>query len=185
MPLCAGDAVAAHRESKEVATYAMLVGKNGSKLHASDPAAAEEDEEARAAGGFQRPKVTMGPDGFPQIPPDARIPGSFTLALSSGQFLRTKLFARNQNMDQLAGTIAGYLKRPVVDQTGLTGRYDFTLAFESDPLETTGEARVASESPGPTIFAAMQEQLGLRLEARRGAVEMVMVDRVDRVPTQN
>jgi uncharacterized protein (TIGR03435 family) len=43
------------------------------------------------------------------------------------------MFARNQNMDQLAGTIAQSLKRPVVDQTGLSGRYDFTLAFESDP----------------------------------------------------
>jgi uncharacterized protein (TIGR03435 family) len=90
-------------------------------------------------------------------------------------------------MDQLASTIAEYLKRPVVDQTGLTGRYDFTLAFESDPRETTERAQpgAALENAGPTIFAAVQEQLGLRLEAKRGPVEMVIVDRVDRVPTQN
>ena len=177
----------AHRETKDLPIYALLVGKNGPKLQASDPAAAEEDEKARAAGGFQRPKVTMGPDGFPQIPPDARIPGTFTVALSSGEFLRTKLFARHQNMDQLAGTIAGYLKRPVVDQTGLADRYDFTLAFESDPVEREAETRqsAAPENPGPTIFAAVQEQLGLRLERRRGPVEVVIVDRAERVPTEN
>jgi len=179
--------LAARRETKEVGMYALLVGKNGPKLQESDAAAAEEDEKARAAGGFQRPKVTMGPDGFPQIPADARMPGSFTLSLSSGEFLRTKLFARHQTMDQLAGTFASYLKRPVVNQTGLAGRYDFTLAFESDPLEGTGEMRqrAAPENPGPTIFAAVQEQLGLKLEQRKGPVEMVIVDRVERVPTEN
>jgi uncharacterized protein (TIGR03435 family) len=90
-------------------------------------------------------------------------------------------------MDQLASTIAEYLKCSVVDQTGLTGRYDFTLAFESDPLETAERTlpAAASENSGPTIFAAVQEQLGLRLEPKRGPVEMVIVDRVDRVPTQN
>jgi len=178
--------LAAHRETKEVGMYALLVGKNGPKLQETD-AAAEEDDKARTAGGFVRPKVTMGPDGFPQIPPDARIPGSFTLTLSSGEFLRTKVFARHQNMDQLAGTIATFLKRPVVNQTGLAGRYDFTLAFESDPLEPAGEMRprAAPENPGPTIFAAVQEQLGLKLEQRKGPLDMVMVDRVERVPTEN
>jgi uncharacterized protein (TIGR03435 family) len=179
--------LAAHRETKEMPIYVLLLGKNGPKLREADPAAEEEEEKARAAGGFHRPRVTMGPDGFPQIPEDAKVPGSFTVALSSGQFLRTKLFACHQDMDQLAATIAGYLKRPVVDQTRLAGRYDFTLAFESDPLEATERTQPAafSENAGPNIFAAVQEQLGLRLEPKRGPVEMVTVDRVDRVPTQN
>src|SRR5215831_14862808 len=129
--------LAAHRETRRMPTYVLLLGRDGPKLREANPAAEEDEEKARAAGGFQRPRVTIGPDGFPQIPGDARIPGSFTVALSSGEFLRTKLFARHQNMDQLTATVAEYLKRPVVDQTGLTGRYDFTLAFESDPREVT------------------------------------------------
>jgi uncharacterized protein (TIGR03435 family) len=179
--------LAAHRETRQVPIYVLLPGRGGPKLREADPAVEEGEEKARAAGGFQRPNVTMGADGFPQIPVDARIPGSFTVALSSGEFLRTKLFARHQSMDQLAATIAEYLKRPVVDQTELTEKYDFTLAFESDPRETTERTQpgAAREDAGPTIFAAVQEQLGLRLEAKRGPVEMVIVDRVDRVPTQN
>jgi uncharacterized protein (TIGR03435 family) len=179
--------LAAHRQTRQVPIYVLLPGKGGPKLHEADPAAEEDEEKARAAGGFQRPKINMGPDGFPQIPADARIPGSFTLTLSSGEFLRTKLFARHQDMGQLAAMIAEYLKRPVVDQTGLTGRYDFTLAFEQDPLETSErtQPRAPSENAGPTIFAAVHEQLGLRLEPKRGPVEMVIVDRVDRVPAEN
>jgi uncharacterized protein (TIGR03435 family) len=69
----------------------------------------------------------------------------------------------------------------------LAGQYDFTLAFESDPTMMTGETKLASATndAGPTIFAAVQEQLGLKLEQRKGPVEMVMVDRVERVPSQN
>jgi uncharacterized protein (TIGR03435 family) len=179
--------LAVHRETRQMPIYVLVLRRGGPKLRSADPAAEEDEEKARAMGGFQRPSVTMGPDGFPQIPADARVPGSFTVALSSGEFLRTKLFARHQNMDQLAATIADYLKCPVVDQTGLTGRYDFTLAFESDPRETTETTQpgAPSQNAGPTIFAAVQEQLGLRLEPKRGPVEMVIVDRVDRVPTQN
>jgi uncharacterized protein (TIGR03435 family) len=71
--------------------------------------------------------------------------------------------------------------------TELTGQYDFTLAFESDPSMVTGETKLPSASvdAGPTIFAGIQEQLGLRLEQRKGAVEMVIVDRVEKVPTEN
>jgi uncharacterized protein (TIGR03435 family) len=177
--------LAAHRETKEMPIYALLLGKNGPKLQPADPVVAEADEKA-LVGGFVRPKVTMGPDGFPQIPLDARIPGTFSIALSSGEFLRTKVYGRNRDMDQVAGMIAQSVKRPVVNQTGLAGKYDFTLAYESDPIEGLGEPRrSAPENPGPTIFAAVQEQLGLKLESRKGPVEMVVVDRADRVPTEN
>lgn len=189
--------LAVHRETKELPMYALLVGKNGPKLKESDPAAAAEDEKAAAEGAMSRPRVTMGADGFPQIPADAKIPGSFALTLASGEFTRTKLFARHETMEELADTIGGYVSRPVKNLTELQGQYDFSLAFESDPL---AEARAAGARPtgassdgvppapaltGPPIFAAVQEQLGLKLEQRKGPVEMLIVDSLEKVPTGN
>ena len=78
--------------------------------------------------------------------------------------------------------------RPVVDQTGLQGKYDFTLAWTPDESQFTqlGE-RVkppsdASEAPG--LFTAMQEQLGLKLSAEKTAVDVMVIDRVEQ-PSPN
>jgi uncharacterized protein (TIGR03435 family) len=188
--------LAVHRATKELPIYALLVGKNGPKLTESDPAAAAEDEKAAAEGAFPRPRVTMGADGFPQIPTGAKFPGTFVLALASGEFTRTKLFARHETIDELAGRIGGYVNRPVQNLTELPGQYDFTLAFESDSrpemrlaARPTGASSdgvpPAPAEMGPTIFVAVQEQLGLKLEQRRGPVEMLIVDRLEKLPTGN
>jgi uncharacterized protein (TIGR03435 family) len=180
-----------HRESKELPGYVLLVGKSGPKLNESDPAAAAEDQKAAAAGNLVRPRVTMGPDGFPQIPADANLPGTFVLELASGQFTRTKLFARHQTIDELADRIGAFLNRPVKNLTEIKGQYDFTLAFESDPRMAAPGGEASSNAPsvpaetGPNIFAAVQEQLGLKLEARRLPVEMLIVDRAEKVPLGN
>jgi uncharacterized protein (TIGR03435 family) len=174
------------RETSDIPMYALVVGKNGPKFKQSDPAAVAEDEKTATELPAVRPKVPMGPDGFPQIPPDTKMPGSFTLSLSSGQFTRYKLFVRHQTIDQFADNLASHLNRPVKNLTGLAGQYDLTLAFESEPL--AGVPRTApseSAEPGPTIFSAVQEQLGLKLEQRKGPVEMLMVDRLDKIPTEN
>ena len=179
--------LSAHRETKDLPIFALLTGKNSPKLKESDPAAAAEDEKAMAAGNFTRPKVTVGPDGFPQVPPDTKFPGTFTLSTVSGEFTRIKIIARHETMEKLANTIAGFLNRPVKNLTQLPGQYDFTLAFETDPHPDLREGRppAPSSDPGPTIFTAVQEQLGLKLEQRKGQVEMLIVDRVERVPTGN
>ena len=69
----------------------------------------------------------------------------------------------------LAGTLSGFLGSPVRDQTGLTGTYDFTLEWPQDP----------SDSSGPSIFTAVEEQLGLKLEAGKGPVEVMAIDHVE------
>ena len=186
--------LAVHRETKELPMYALRVGKNGPKLKESDPAAAAEDETA-ADGDRPRPTVTMGADGFPQFPADAKMPPVVTLSLAGPEFTRIKWFARHQTMDQLADMIGAQVSRPVKNLTEIEGLYDFTLAFESEPLAFARAARPAGASPdgappapvdpGPTIFAAIQEQLGLRLEQTRGPVEMLIVDRLEKVPTGN
>jgi uncharacterized protein (TIGR03435 family) len=71
--------------------------------------------------------------------------------------------------------------RPIVDKTNLTESYDFTLKF-SFPLD--GNPDLTNESSGPTIFTALQEQLGLKLETAKGPIEVVVIDSVQK-PTEN
>jgi len=65
------------------------------------------------------------------------------------------------------------LDRPVIDMTGLTGRYNIRLAYKPE--------NSSSDEPGPSIFTAVTEQLGLRFEARKGPVEIVIIDSIERV----
>jgi uncharacterized protein (TIGR03435 family) len=179
----------AHRETRELPVFLLVTGKNGPKFKTSDPAAEAADMEAAAASSSQpRPKVTMGEDGFPQIPADAKIHGSFTLSLSSGEFLRIKMFYRHKTMAELADAISSYAGRLVDDRTGLKGKYDFTLAFETDPSEPAsrpgGELSTPAER-GAGLFTAVQEQLGLKLDAAKSKIEMLVIDRVERAPTEN
>jgi bla regulator protein BlaR1 len=102
---------------------------------------------------------------------------------SRGQFLCQKV-----PMSMLAGQLRRLLGRPVHDETGLTGEYDFKLEWTPDePPANAGTAEARTAPPdrtGPSIFTALQEQLGLRLESRKGVVAVLVVDRVER-PSEN
>ena len=77
------------------------------------------------------------------------------------------------------------LDRPVVDRTGLTGRYDFDLEWTPDETQFGGSVPKGNPaSPRPELFAAMQEQLGLRLEATKGPIQALVIDRAER-PSEN
>ena len=92
--------------------------------------------------------------------------------------------SRNITMAVLAGTLSslGSLKRPVVDQTGLSGRFDFTLEwlFESAVVAPN---RVDPDLPGPAFLDAVREQLGLKLESTKGPVQFIVIDSVEK-PTE-
>jgi uncharacterized protein (TIGR03435 family) len=91
------------------------------------------------------------------------------------------------SMTQLVGVLARLLGRPVIDKTGLTEMYELKLEWMPDqPAAAPGadEPREASE-PGPSLFSAVNEQLGLRLQTQRVAVDVVVVDHMERVPTEN
>jgi uncharacterized protein (TIGR03435 family) len=98
--------------------------------------------------------------------------------------------ARNASMTDLAGVMqAAVLDRPVVDQTALAGRYDFTLTWTPDESQFSGlGARVPAPSGDPAappgLSTAMQEQLGLRLESARAPVEVLVIDKVEK-PSDN
>jgi uncharacterized protein (TIGR03435 family) len=77
------------------------------------------------------------------------------------------------------------LDRPVLDNTGLTGRYDFDLEWTPDESQFGGKGPPATaESSKPDLFAAIQSQLGLKLEATKGAVATLVIDRVEK-PAEN
>ena len=81
-------------------------------------------------------------------------------------------------MAQLANMLANAAGHPVVDDTGLNGRFSYSLSFA--PLSAR-----PGDSDSPDLFTAIQEQLGLRLEAKREPIEVLVVDRAERVPAEN
>ena len=90
--------------------------------------------------------------------------------------------ARNTTMGEFASLLQrAVLDRPVVDQTGLQGRYDFDLQWAPDETQFGGEVPVApSDAPAASLFSAIQDQLGLRLIATRGPVNALVVDKAER-----
>ena len=99
---------------------------------------------------------------------------------------RILLPARNTTMGQFASLLQrAVLDRPVVDKTGLTGRYDFDLEWAPDETQFGGDIPAASaQAPSPPFFTAIQQQLGLRLEATQGPIQALVLDTVER-PSEN
>ena len=89
-------------------------------------------------------------------------------------------------MAQLAQNLSQGVGRTTVDRTGLTGGFDFELEFSVDPaLAAGGPALAPSPDPNrPSIFTALEEQLGLKLQPDRAPVDVLVIDRVDR-PTED
>jgi uncharacterized protein (TIGR03435 family) len=79
-------------------------------------------------------------------------------------------------MESLASMLARPAHRPVVDKTGIKGNYEIDLRYAKDD---------AADSSLPSLFTALQEQLGLKLETQKIPVEMLVIDRVEKIPTEN
>jgi uncharacterized protein (TIGR03435 family) len=108
---------------------------------------------------------------------------------------RGQLDLQGANMGAIAAQLSNMLGRVVVDKTGLDGSFDVKLEWTPEPGQGgpmgfgppppgAPDAHPPADSSGPTIFTAVQEQLGLRLESQKGPVEMVVIDRVEK-PTAN
>jgi uncharacterized protein (TIGR03435 family) len=97
------------------------------------------------------------------------------------------IVAQSAPIAQIVASALGAVGRPVHDMTGLSGNYEFTLKWTPEDKVLSG-ADSTSTDPGdrpPSIFTALQEQLGLRLEPRKLPIETLVVDHVERVPTEN
>ena len=85
-------------------------------------------------------------------------------------------------LQMLVLNLANAVECPVLDKTGLIGKYDFKLEWTPDSVSGSGPTE--GQVSGPSLFAALQEQLGLRLEAQRAQAEMLVIDHVAR-PSEN
>src|SRR5262249_53234678 len=124
-----------HREKKELPMYSLVVTKGGPKLKESTATPPSADGE----GPLMLPPPPpgppkLGPDGFPILPNMAGRPGLFMMMMPG----RARLTANQQSMQDLVNRLTGQLNRPVIDNTGLTAKYDFVLTYAPDPNEGPG-----------------------------------------------
>ncbi len=119
-------------------------------------------------------KETVGPNDPPTVGPGVVYPQRIVLP------------ARNATLAEFASLLQrAILDRPVVDKTGLSGRYDFDLEWAPDESQFGGDGPTSSaDAPSSPLFSAIQQQLGLRLVATRGPVDALVVDKAER-PSAN
>lgn len=114
--------------------------------------------------------ILVAAKGGPKLKPSKEPAKPFAQIVSNG------MQARGITISGVAGMLASPVGRPVIDKTGLGGTYDFNLDY----------ARLDDPNPTlPSVFTALQEQLGLKLVPQRVPVEILVIDSVDRVPTEN
>ena len=96
--------------------------------------------------------------------------------------------ARAQGLTQLVVMLGNQLGRPVLDKTGLTGLYDFSLDFTLPPLPGAAppvQGDTAASEPMPNLTDAVQREPGLRLVAGKAQLDVIVIDKIDKVPTEN
>ena len=86
---------------------------------------------------------------------------------------------------KLADLLSNITGQQVVDETGLKGGFDFTLEWSPDETQKYRNDAPAVGASGPTIYSALQEQLGLKLEGRKGPVQILVVDHIEKAPVEN
>lgn len=171
--------LAVHRDKKEMSIYELVVAIGGSKLKE-----VVGELPPGAPGQPGPPKTALDQDGFPIVP------GGTGLVEVDG---KARLQFRRQTKDNIAYMLFAQVGRPVVDATGLTGKYyALTLSWHTGrsaavppPPAGTYPVPMASVPDGSTIFKAIQEQLGLKLEPKKRMVEVWVVDKIEKVPTEN
>jgi uncharacterized protein (TIGR03435 family) len=167
----------AHRDTREMPVYALVVLNGDPKFKEAMPEAERQSAAAPAAGP---PKRKTDADGFPIL---SRNEGT-AMGLSA---TRRRLLALHEDLtvEALIAILSTQLDRPISDRTDLKGKYDIALHWAADATDSNDSGSVTASTPLPDLFVAIQAQLGLKLEPKKAAVEVMVVDRVEKVPTGN
>ncbi len=153
-----------HREARQFPVFDLVIEKNGPKLKES----IEEPSAVGLPGGPPR----LDRDGFPVL-----APGRAGFVANHGPWPHNHVTAHDQPISALAGFLSGPSPtgRNVIDKTGLTGKYDFTLEYDLQ----------IDDTPGLSIFDAVRRQLGLRLVDSKALFDVIVVDYAEKEPTGN
>jgi uncharacterized protein (TIGR03435 family) len=168
--------VAAHNESRELPIYVLLPARNDGRL---GPGLRRLD--SGCADAMRRMNAGERPAPRPGRGPDCSLGGG-----------PGRLQANAVSLEIFAKALSGEVGRYVVDKTGVAGDFDIDLTFapEFSPGRRTGapapppDAAALAAGDRPSIFTALQEQLGLKLESARGPVDVLVVDRAE-MPERN
>jgi uncharacterized protein (TIGR03435 family) len=163
------------RETKEIPVYVLTVAKNGPKL--------QRFEEGSCMAIKPGP-VTPGQKPFCGTAMSRRNGANVT-----AEFFQMTVDEFSKNLGANSGP--NILDRPVIDKTGITGQFNLRLSYSPDEStpgfgfrSAVADPATPSEPTGPSIFTAIQEQLGLRLEPAKGPGEVLVIDSVER-PSEN
>lgn len=168
-----------HRTQKEMAIYDMVVAKGGLKLKEwVDKPADGAKNDPPGWGGSGKGPATDG-DGYPNIPKDCN--GCMSINAAG----KARYRGSKQSIENFADMVGNQLRMPVSDKTGLTGNYDITLSWNSGGGVRKQPEADADADVELTMEAAIQQQLGLKLESRKGPVDMIVVDKAERNPAEN
>jgi uncharacterized protein (TIGR03435 family) len=158
-----------HRENRTATAYEMTIAKAGLKMKES-PA---QETPLPAPGAF---------------PPSAPVGSGLMVNDSEGKI---ELRGERVTMRQIIVWLTDQTDRPIVDKTGLTGRYDFTMLWTPGNEAATSDASpgagtgIVYGDVGDTVYSALEKYLGLKLVSRKNQVEMLVIDHLERVPTEN
>jgi uncharacterized protein (TIGR03435 family) len=160
----------AHRETREVPIYALTLARSDQKLGAGLRVSAIDCAAMRGRGGR---------GGVPPGPPAAGERPTCGMRMAPHEVL-----AGGVPLGQLTQVLSQFTQRIVVDRTGLEGTFDIDLRFTPDRLPQgpppPGVPLPSIDPNGPSLFTAVQEQLGLKLESERAPVEVLVIDHVER-----
>ena len=196
--------LSAHRESKEQAVYALVVGKSGPKLTESLPGADAPSPDSAKGGvaiGTADGPVQIRDDNKSMVVTGGRGGGTMRVSMEDGAM---HLKSTKMTMEALADMLTSFVDRPVVDMTELKGNYQVELDLAMEDMRNVaaraaatagialpgradsvrGPADAASDPSGGSIFAAVQK-LGLKLEPRKAPVETIVIDHLEKSPTEN